>query len=419
MAEAPPHAVCTTGEYSEEQRQESLTHQILLLQMAAYLHLTEDAWQLHRSGPVLFCMCLTWWLPMCSLLLSMSVILVRWPLLANHTMLWCFVGFAILARQRRACVPILGIVYFAAGFHKINTDFASLDGGCMQNFLFRFHERAGVGFAWALWDATIVWYLAVLIISVELVGGLVILSPVGRLQVHAARTVFLLLHAPTAAISFFDFGSVALSCLVSRLPTPRRAVTCCVAMNLLASLSTSVQFRGVLFVFSALPLLSGRAQCPPPIPRGGLWGLHRAAYGALVGAVLLVASGAYLGLGSAGGLTMFSNLAVYPDGTSNHLLLPRTPAVFTFQRDLWLVHNVSLRGRWRKMPATGQVIPLAQLWHLQRRHSLEIWAFPLKNLTSHNFAPQPALIPPAPWWIFLFPFAFHHNATLYSGRCHW
>lgn len=187
------------------------------------------------------------------LIIISSFIIVGWefPFLSNHSNLYVMMSLCIIMtyvapnsvgaastakltdysqpkKQKARLVVMrstlgraLGIVYFMAGFHKINSDFAK---GCGTNFLRRFVWKV----TFFLHESTKEWlsenvcslpavYLPINIsvVLLELFSGVFLFHPpMAWIGVCGAA----MLHAMVSLIGFVDFAAVALSVLYLILP---------------------------------------------------------------------------------------------------------------------------------------------------------------------------------------------------------
>ena len=130
------------------------------------------------------------------------------PFLSNHAALW--ITALAAGTDSAVCRALLGVGYQPPA-HKLNADFMHPVIGCMADFGGRFARLADAFGLPTLADAAeaSVALVGPPFVALELFGGLAILL---RLKV-VALLAFAALHAPTALIVFYDFGSVALAVL--------------------------------------------------------------------------------------------------------------------------------------------------------------------------------------------------------------
>ena len=122
-----------------------------------------------------------------------------------------------LDSMKRLLGSALAIVYFVAGFHKLNSDFMR---GCGVNFLARFVHRF-VPDAWGFYFMHIIHREEVFqplnasILVLELLSGLLMFIPSAA---WIGITGAIALHAILSLISFYDFAAVALAVLYIIVP---------------------------------------------------------------------------------------------------------------------------------------------------------------------------------------------------------
>eukprot|EP00971_Amphidinium_carterae_P098906 1956103-Amphidinium_carterae.1 len=80
------------------------------------------------------------------LLFSLAMQLSGHPYLANHSIMWVIFAIWILLGGSEYLPRVAGVVYFSAGFHKLNTDFFDPWDGCAADFASRLlRELSGLG----------------------------------------------------------------------------------------------------------------------------------------------------------------------------------------------------------------------------------------------------------------------------------
>ena len=211
-------------------------------------------------------------------------------------------------------------------------DFMHPVTGCMADFGGRFARLADAFGLPTLADAAeaSVALVGPPFVALELIGGLAILL---RLKA-VALLAFAALHAPTALIVFYDFGSVALAVLWPDLLwfSPRRSAstgtpTCSPRSRCCRSpaprrgrpppFCARTPCARALLVAAALRLWRrGRVVCRPTPARAtapcGVLGLAAAVW------LAVQCAGPHIGLNTSGGFSMFSSLRFHPDGRTSH-----------------------------------------------------------------------------------------------------
>ena len=181
--------------------------------------------------------------------LAASFVAVGWefPFLSNHSNLYVFMSlFALIlftpplgartssgsgrnairrhgnSSRLAAMKTVLGcgvaLVYFFAGFHKLNTDFIQ---GCGKNFLFRYYIHYWPSFMPAKMVTSLIKSpfvyipINVSVVWLELFSGVALFFPsIAWMGILGA--VFL--HTMVSIISFYDFAAVALAVLYIIIP---------------------------------------------------------------------------------------------------------------------------------------------------------------------------------------------------------
>lgn len=304
------------------------------------------------------------------------------PRLANHSTLTLAlnayliiaVAVAIATRRtrdalidRRALFATLVVVYFWAGFHKLNRDFFDAVVSCSNWYHAKFLDSA-FGYRGDI----PVWLRGVspMVAVVTELGGVALL--LHRRTRAVGLLVFVGLHAYLSLAGFMDFAAVMVALMASAIPLSvfgrvdakqRRRLERSVQLYLLIPIASSVASyfyakvqhvsaaaleaaQGLAFVIAMVQLVAVVAwmwrQASPALaqPQRLAW--------ALVLPVLIAIWGVfpYIGLSAAGSLTMFSNL-VTEQSRSNHLLLDtRWTKLWSFEEDLVRVVAIGGRGRF-------------------------------------------------------------------------
>jgi hypothetical protein len=310
--------------------------------------------------------------------------LYDFPDLANHSNVILFVCLWLLPFQIRRCfgsggdderaLPTLRwtvfLVYFLAGFHKLNTAFFDPRVSCAFAKTGEYLEA----FALHVEDLPplVTAFVPLSVVLAELGPALAFLWRRSR---KYGVLALLLIHATLALVGFADFSSLATALLwlfvppaaMPELPGRRYFGAMALGFVLLQALlaierwptgsDRFYRIEGTLLVAAFVPVWYRylRSAVPGPVmrlPRG--WGSR-----AFLLFLLFFGMNNYLGLRTAGTLSMFSNLTT-EGATSNHLLLGSNPLkLFGFQEDAIELLRVDdrVRGRFRGMLDEGLSIP--------------------------------------------------------------
>lgn len=336
-----------------------------------------------------------------------QVVIFQFPDAANHNNVYVFFSvflLMMLVRHRRdddeqlagRVFPLarvtLAIVYFSAGFHKLNSAFIDPSSSCATAFLSEFlrvyqlqwvprPDAAMTAVPWVI----IVW---------ELLGGVLLLFRRTQLPMLVFSWS---MHAGLSMLVFFDFSSMAFAFFAAFVPASywrawtdhRSARLGPVALDrlglyLLLTIGAGVG-AGIMILITGslswydrvqgLALNAGFAVLVWPIVRtllgrGGVrdwsgvpaWTASAPAWGAVLPVFLLLwASQPYLGLRTTGAFTMFSNL-ITEGPRSNHLLLGSNPIkVYGYQSDAVLVVSIDPRhASSRKRDLNGFLLPVVE-----------------------------------------------------------
>jgi hypothetical protein len=281
-----------------------------------------------------------------------------------------------LAILKPFCGAVLALMYFWAGFHKLNTDFFFPESSCVGIFAQLAWSSFDVGDAPEFPPAFIV-ASAVATVVLELLAGLLLFS---RRWLWLGAGCAFLLHVPLSFSGFYNFAALAFAVLTLVLQPGSGAagpVTLRYGVHLrvlryavwnslgalLALVLTALRGEGsgepqssvegllrvvldsateqrVTAARASLLLLSGAAILWPLIRSSRLLtnGLRlrpSGAWGYLGCALLCLFAGSpYLGLSTSANFSMFSNLRT-EGARANHLLLSSNPfKVFRYQEDL-------------------------------------------------------------------------------------
>lgn len=241
----------------------------------------------------------------------------------------------------------------------------------------------------ALTSATtsLVLTMAGVVIAWELIGGLLLALP--RLQAPLLAFSWMM-HATLSLIGFVDFGSLALALLFTFIPPPylnllnshvhlsglhlsMHRAQLYFAINVLGGIVSGLHRRlaaGILFNVAALvliwPVLSALAT-PPPRPDwpGVSLSSRSTPKWMFIFPVLLALYGlqSYLGLGTAGNFSMFSNLRT-EGARSNHGLLGSNPLkLWDYQEDVVRfirVEDQRAKIGYQYQPLQGNRLPVVE-----------------------------------------------------------
>ncbi len=331
-------------------------------------------------------------------------LLVQFPDVANHVnvaiycnlLMMLGIGFS-LGRIRdfptddecfRMLRPVLQasmiLVYFLAGFHKLNADFVNPDVSCVRDLL---GALSAVVRMPPLDTAWVILAMAGVVIAWELIGGPLLAVP--RLQAPLLAFSWTM-HATLALIGFVDFGALALSLLFtfvpgpyldllnSRLRLPALGVSMhraqlyfaiCVLAGIVSGLHRRL-IAGMIFNAAALvfiwPLLAAPVARPPKAAWAGvaLSGRMTPRWMFIFPTLLLLHGlTSYLGLRTAGNFSMFSNLRT-EGARSNHFLLGSNPLkLWSYQEDVVRFIRIDdrrARISYQYQPLQGNQLPVVE-----------------------------------------------------------
>ncbi len=255
---------------------------------------------------------------------------------------------------------VIALMYFFAGFHKLNEDFFNPEVTCAFDKMEDYLRVASVSVADL--PAILQKLVPAGVVAMELVpAAFFLFRPTQKLGI----AMLLLVHGLLAPVGFADFSSLAMSLLwlfvpVDAMPKmPGRRFFIVLAASFLIMQLVLATWRipigdqvfgdleGLVLIAGFAPVwfLYFRARVPGPAMRWpGRWA-HRA----FLAFMVFFAMNNYFGLRTAGTLSMFSNL-VTEGPRSNHFLLGGNPLkVFGFQEDVVHINRVDrrVRGRFR------------------------------------------------------------------------
>lgn len=335
------------------------------------------------------------WTPM--LFLLAGVMLTRYalamPVAGNNKMIAAFMNASILVvcahavwrysntadmreniyeNMRVAARALLAIMYFYGIFHKINTDFLDPAVSCAVALYMPLAD--GFGLQHSLTGK----YLAIW--STFIVEAIAIVSLYWKRWFAVGLLLALMFHfvIPISVYSWYmDFSSLVLALYILSVPreVSERFYDSCARMfrilrdrfgTLGQALPFGVVIGGAVAVVAILSLFSRQAHIPPSHAYQSVWVLMWVVYGgismlllaeaaishlpwrgtvgprrplwlyALPAILFIVCTAPYIGLRTEASIAMFSNLHTEA-GTSNHLLIPRPPYLFPYQRDVAMI----------------------------------------------------------------------------------
>lgn len=328
--------------YSESWRQPTLTFGLLIICLLAL---------------VVKNLKLVWWVYLIS---STSVLLYKFPILANHSIFNLFVNvflFFILmknkllrfeARYASSAVLGLAVVYFWAAFHKVNSDFLFLEESCAYSFMKRIDKTYFDGILPS--SITRFSFLPILIVIYEFLIAFFLLF---KRSFFGGFFLSLVFHLSLAPLEFIDFSMISISLYTLYLSSFankewRKSIFRVIPYFVLSQLVLGValffienkgknsvfyQTQCVFLFFFIGYFLYHSFKYLKGFRYGSIWKLKKSLY-IFPALIFLFGSFNYLGLSTAGTFSMFSNLRT--EGTSwNHLLVPRSVRVFDYQNDIY------------------------------------------------------------------------------------
>lgn len=380
--------------------------------------------------------------------------LEKFPGLANHSNIILFVCLFLVPLQLRRCQKpdaspdtkqtvatlrwVVLVMYFFTGFHKLNEDFFNPDVTCafdkMENYLrlFRIDIDAFPDWMQNLVPASVV--------LMELVPPVLFLFQ--RTQKFGIA-MLLLIHGLLAPVGFADFSALGMSLLwlyvsadaMKSMPSRgyfAAMATGFIAMQLIFSVwriptrdEVYNDIEGALLVAAFVPVWFAyfRADRPGPVMRFPRPWLHRA----FLAFMVFFAMNNYLGLRTAGTLSMFSNLVTEGE-RSNHFLLGANPLkIFGFQEDVVELVYVDPRivGRYRRTMYPRNRVPRVEfatiLDRLRRRNFNRLRLavrYDGKIYKTKDLSDDPTFDFSVPWWQKKF-FKFRVIQPRRPQKCAW
>jgi len=315
--------------------------------------------------------------------------LALWPNLANHSNIILFVCLFLMPLQVRRCLGwadnntertvstlrwLVVLMYFFAAFHKINADFFNAAVSCSFDRMQDYLGLAQVEVA-SMPDGFLRG-VPLSVVALELLPPLLFLS---RKTQKYGIAMLLVIHAILAPVGFADFSSVAMSLLwlfvdpdaADRLPG-RAYFTTMVAGLVFMQLffaSARIQtgdavwegYEGLILILAFAPVWFAYFRAGAPgqnlrLPR-------RATHVLFLVFVIFFGMNNYLGLRTAGTLSMFSNLVTEGDHGNHYVLGGSGPLkIFGFQEDVVEILSVDdrIRGNHRGSLVEGNSLQVIE-----------------------------------------------------------
>ncbi|MEO1129972.1 MAG: hypothetical protein AAFX05_09770 [Planctomycetota bacterium] len=378
----------------------------------------------------------------------------KWPGLANHSNILLFICLFLTPQQIRRCFVrpepgteqvvatlrwIVLLMYFFAGFHKLNSDFFNPEVSCafdkMQDYLSVF--RVDVEEL----PAPIQRFVPLSVVLMELLPGILF---VWRRTRKIGVAMLLLVHALLAPVQFADFSCVGMSLLwlfvapdvIDRIPGRRYMSGLAAGLVFMQLFLASERIKtgdavnhsleGVLLIVGFAPIWicyffrTGTPRFNMRLPQAPL---HWAAIGFMV----FFGMNNYLGLRTAGTLSMFSNLTTEGE-RSNHYLLGSNPIkFFGFQEDVVELLDVDrrVRGRYRNALRDGHSIPRIEFARILDRlrargtNNLRLTVlYEGEIYSTSDLVDDESFDFPVPWWQKKY-FKFRHIQSAPPQKCCW
>ncbi len=301
------------------------------------------------------------------LLISTSILLFKFPILANHSIFNLFVNLYLLiqlvknkitkleAPLIRSILVSLIVVYFMAGIHKINSDYIFHLESCAHSFMDRIN-RTYFGGSLPMELTT---HASVPIVTVLLEIAIAFFLFFRR-TFYIGLICAVSFHMVLAALEFIDFSMNSLSILVMALgglsvsdKSIFKKFLVVVPFYVVAQLFSGLisyfehergrgtvgyHFQTFFFVTFSLWVLYYGVKLSYKHRNAKELKIPRRSY-LFPTLVFIFASFNYLGLSTAGTFSMFSNLRTEGD-VWNHLFIPKFLRVFPYQDNIYWIHNI-------------------------------------------------------------------------------
>lgn len=393
-----------------------------------------------------------WWTTIINIVIALCISLKNWPRLANHTnievvlevLFLLFFGYKIVCKKATISISDLAkvfrfslvLMYFFAGFHKLNHDFfnpcvscvTAINDYALKNLTFNQVSLSNNGFL-GLQYATI---------FVEMILPFGLFSSKYRKTVAA---ILLLFHSYLSFTVFADFSALAgfliLGCLLDSNGNSNHKKT----ENAFRVYAFFVLFAVFLKPFllrynnqlEQLPFIIGCVfNLGWLVFFGFIWKCYKPQKSLLnknqIPLLTIIALGisfwtlkTYVGLGNAGNLTMFSNLLTEKN-RGNHLLIDtKKTKLFDFEEDNILI--LKLHDTLKRVELEGYKIPKIEFEVLVKEWSKKYEPTPLNavlvykndtivvpNLKNSKFNQSKW------WWQFL---VFRKIQPDGANKCYW
>lgn len=388
----------------------------------------------------------------CFLVVSTAVIASGVPDLDNNLMvtlffhipLLCAIAFEVILNFRRldgeevfqSLKPLLrylvAIIYCFAGFHKLNSDFLNPSVSCSR-WALETIGRTYLGHSVALGPG-MVRLASMGALILELGGGLLLF--IETLQTTGVCLV-LAIHFTVCLLDFTDFAAIMVAGLfafvsedfwtwlsqdgqwdrkagVPKLVSVYAGIQIAVALMMVFTRFFSLSYRRI-FIARALIYLAGLAALAwgairfRTTGRGPVCGASmsrnqfHAHQWAFVGLLAYQGMTPYLGLGTTGTFSMFSNLTT-ENGRSNHLLIgPGALRFWPLQDDIVWIRTIDPRVQYdyarqsSREPLSGQGLPAIEFrkavrkWRLRGLRHIQVeYTYHGTNFVSRDITRDPA-----------------------------
>lgn len=328
---------------------------------------------------------------------STSLLVYKFPILANHSIFNLFVNIYLLYRLAKNSITSLDLgfsktlllslvgVYFWAALHKVNVDYLYNETSCALSFMGRINRSY---FGGALPQGLA--QHGIIPIATVLLEFLIAVFLLRKKTFYLGLIFAVTFHMILAALEFIDFSMNSLSILVLAIgffsfssKEKFQKITCWIPYYVVAQLLSGVvsyfesdRGRGTVgyhlqtffFVSFSLWVL----YCGAKITYGARnerdskysWGSY-----ILPAWILIFGSFNYIGLSTAGTFSMFSNIRT-EGSTWNHLLIPKFVRIIPYQDKIYWVKNLDEKSERanREHPRINYGMPEIEFYR-----ALRIW----------------------------------------------
>lgn len=299
--------------------------------------------------------------------------------------------------RQTLCLSLF-ILYFMAGFHKLNWDFLNPDVSCATNFFLRYSWEDGI--KESIFPTFLLEFSPYLVLGLELLGALFLLTP--ALQIYGIF-MFVGLHSYLVPLSFYDFASICYAILLCFLPLnifqgeenlkrAQKGMRVLIELMVIGSLFARVIIyldwdqmmkhdlaQGWFFIVGSFYFMhklylniKAEGYSISTLPSVNLIKHNKnTPYWMYTFPLFLIffTNTSYLGLRTAGNTTMFSNLKT-EGGASNHIFISSAWQPFDFQKDLVFIKSVPHEYAYYKK---GQPAPNMWMTAFELRRTVELW----------------------------------------------